>query len=176
MHWTCAHSIALGMNARAKLFQCWEDSTMTPFGFNPGDSEDSNEPVDFAAMMEQMQQQIQEQFSKLGINGPGFTGSTEALPKNIVRDTAKKFTTAQGSSPVGANDVAEIEQAFSIAELWLDEATFFPKSPNTGNVALARTDWVDTTLPGWQTSVEPLAMGLSSAIGELLNQASFGEG
>jgi len=149
---------------------------MTPFGFNPGDSEDSNEPVDFAAMMEQMQQQIQEQFSKLGINGPGFTGSTEALPKNIVRDTAKKFTTAQGSSPVGANDVAEIEQAFSIAELWLDEATFFPKSPNTGNVALARTDWVDTTLAGWQTTVEPLAVGLSSAIGELLNQASFGEG
>ena len=149
---------------------------MTPFGFNPGDSEDSNEPVDFAAMMEQMQQQIQEQFSKLGINGPGFTASSEPLPKNIVRDTAKKFTTAQGSSPVGANDVTEIEQAFSIAELWLDEATFFPKSPNTGNVALARTDWVDTTLAGWQTSVEPLAVGLSSAIGELLNQASFGEG
>ena len=149
---------------------------MTPFGFNPGDSEDSNEPVDFAAMMEQMQRQIQEQFSKLGMNAPGFTGSSEPLPKNIVRDTAKKFTTAQGSAPVGANDVAEIEQAFSIAELWLDEATFFPKSPNTGNVALARTDWVDTTLAGWQTSVEPLAMGLSSAIGELINQASFGEG
>jgi putative hydrolase len=31
-------------------------------------------------------------------------------------------------------------------------------------------------LAGWQTSVEPLALGLSSAIGELLNQASFGEG
>ena len=149
---------------------------MTPFGFNPGDSEDSNEPVDFAAMMEQMQQQIQEQFSKLGINGPGFTGSTEPLPKNIVRDTAKKFTTAQGSSPIGANDVSEIEQAFSIAELWLNEATFFPQSPNTGNPALARTDWVDTTLAGWQTTVEPLAIGLSAAIGELLNQASLGEG
>ena len=149
---------------------------MTPFGFTPGNPEDSNEPVDFAAMMEQMQQQIQEQFAQLGINGPGFTGSTEPLPKNIVRDTAKKFTTAQGSSPIGANDVAEIEQAFSIAELWLDEATFFPRSPNTGNVALARTDWIDTTLAGWQSSVEPLAIGFSAAIGELLNQASFGEG
>ena len=149
---------------------------MTPFGFTPGNSDDSNEPVDFAAMMQQMQQQIQEQFSKLGINGPGFTGTTEALPKNIVRDTAKKFATAQGSAPIGANDVSDIEQAFSIAELWLNEATFFPQSPNTGNVALARTDWVDTTLAGWQTSVEPLALGLSSAIGELLNQASFGEG
>ena len=53
---------------------------MTPFGFTPGNSDDSNEPVDFAAMMQQMQQQIQEQFSKLGINASGFGGSTEALP------------------------------------------------------------------------------------------------
>ena len=149
---------------------------MTPFGFTPGNSDDPNEPVDFAAMMQQMQQQIQEQFSKLGINGPGFTGSTEPLPKNIVRDTAKKFATLQGSSPIGANDVSDIEQAFSIAELWLNEATFFPQTTSTGQVALARTDWVDSTLAGWQTTVEPLALGLSSAIGDLLNQASFGEG
>jgi putative hydrolase len=148
---------------------------MTPFGFTPGNSDDSNEPVDFAAMMQQMQQEIQEQFSKLGINAPGFGGSTEALPKNLVRDTAKKFATAQGSAPIGANDVSEVEQAISIAELWLNDATFFPQSPNSGSVALARTDWVDTTLAGWQTTVEPLAIGLSSAIGELLNQAQ-GEG
>jgi putative hydrolase len=144
---------------------------MTPFGFTPGNSDDSNEPIDFAAMMQQMQQQIQEQFSKLGINTAGFGGSTEALPKNLVRDTAKKFATAQGSAPIGANDVSDVEQAFSIAELWLNDATFFPQSPNTGNAALARTDWVDSTLAGWQTTVEPLAIGLSSAIGELLNQA-----
>ena len=144
---------------------------MTPFGFTPGNSDDSNEPVDFAAMMQQMQQQIQEQFSKLGINATGFGGSTEALPKNLVRDTAKKFATAQGSAPIGANDVSDVEQAISIAELWLNDATYFPQSPNSGSVALARTDWVDTTLAGWQTTVEPLAVGLSSAIGELLNQA-----
>jgi putative hydrolase len=121
--------------------------------------------------MQQMQQQIQEQFSKLGINATGLGGSTEALPKNLVRDTAKKFATAQGSAPIGANDVSDVEQAISIAELWLNDATFFPQSPNSGSVALARTDWVDTTLAGWQTTVEPLAIGLSSAIGELLNQA-----
>jgi len=144
---------------------------MTPFGFTPGNSDDSNEPIDFAAMMQQMQQQIQEQFSKLGINASGFGGSTEALPKNLVRDTAKKFATAQGSAPIGANDVSDVEQAISIAELWLNDATFFPQSPNSGSVALARTDWVDITLAGWQTTVEPLAIGLSSAIGELLNQA-----
>ena len=148
---------------------------MTPFGFTPDNPDDSEESVDFAAMMQQMQQQIQEQFSKLGINAPGFASSGEPLPKSIVRDTAKKFVTAKGSAPIGANDVDQISQALSLAELWLNEATFFPQSLAPGNIALARTDWVDTTLAGWQTTVEPLAVGLSHAIGELLNQASLGD-
>lgn len=148
---------------------------MTPFGFTPENSDGENEPVDFAAMMQQMQQQIQEQFSKLGINSSGMGGSTEALPKTLVRDTAKKFATAQGSAPIGANDVSDVEQAFSIAELWLNDALSFAQSPHSGNPALARTDWVDTTLAGWHVTFEPLAVGLSSAIGELLNTATHGE-
>jgi hypothetical protein len=52
----------------------------------------------------------------------------------------------------------------------------FPQSPNVGNACLSSTDWVDTTLAGWQTTVEPLAIGLSSAIGELLKQAGTGDG
>jgi len=123
-------------------------------------------------MMAQMQQQIQQQFSALGMSAPGFSATTEALPKNIVRDTAKKFVTAKGSAPIGANDVAKIEEAFVIAELWLNEATFFSQTTATGNPAMARTDWVDTTLNGWQTSVEPLATGLAAAISELLNKAN----
>jgi putative hydrolase len=123
-------------------------------------------------MMAQMQQQIQQQFSALGMSAPGFSATTEALPKNIVRDTAKKFVTAKGSAPIGANDVAKIEEAFAIAELWLNEATYFSQSTATGNPAMARTDWVDTTLSGWQTSVEPLATGLAAAISELLNKAN----
>jgi putative hydrolase len=119
-----------------------------------------------------MQQQIQQQFSALGMSAPGFSATTEALPKNIVRDTAKKFVTAKGSAPIGANDVAKIEEAFAIAELWLNEATFFSQTSATGNPAMARTDWVDTTLNGWQVSVEPLATGLAVAISELLNNAN----
>ena len=161
----------------ANWLQHWEDLFMTPFGFTPENSDDpeknnEGESVDFAAMMAQMQQQIQQHFSALGMNPAGFAQSTEALPKNIVRDTAKKFVTAKGSAPIGANDVAKIEEAFSIAELWLDEATFFPQSTAVGNPAMARTDWVDTTLAGWQVCVEPLAIGLASAITELLNNAT----
>jgi len=151
---------------------------MANFGFTPGNSDDSEEPVDFAAMMAQMQQQIQEQFSMLGINGPGFTGSDEPLPKNIVRDVAKKFTTSQSSAPVGQTDVEQIQQAFSIAETWLNDAVLFPQvsqPAQNGNAVLARTDWIDSTLNGWQSSVEPLATGLSAAITELLDKASFGD-
>ena len=149
---------------------------MSPFGFTPDSSDDpeknnDGESVDFAAMMAQMQAQIQQQFSALGMNSPGFSQTTEALPKDIVRDTAKKFVTAKGSSPIGANDVAKVEEALSIAQLWLNEATFFPQSPEVGNPAMARTDWVDTTLTGWQITVEPLALGLAAAISELLRNA-----
>jgi putative hydrolase len=150
---------------------------MSPFGFTPDSSDEpeknkDGESVDFAAMMAQMQQQIQQQFSALGMSAPGFSATTEALPKNIVRDTAKKFVTAKGSAPIGANDVAKIQEAFAIAELWLNEATFFSQSTATGNPAMARTDWVDTTLNGWHVSVEPLATGLAAAISELLNNAN----
>ncbi len=161
----------------ASRLQHWEDYYMAPFGFTPDNSDDpeknnNGEPVDFAAMMEQMQAQIQQQFSALGMSAPGFTQSGEAMPKNIVRDTAKKFVTAKGSAPIGANDVARIEEAFSIAELWLNEATFFPQSVATGNPAMARTDWVDTTLTGWQICVEPIAIGLAAAISDLLSEAT----
>ena len=154
---------------------------MSPFGFTPDSSDEpeknqDGESVDFAAMMAQMQQQIQQQFSALGMSAPGFSATTEALPKNIVRDTAKKFVTAKGSAPIGANDVAKIQEAFAIAELWLNEATFFSQSTATGNPAMARTDWVDTTLNGWHVSVEPLATGLAAAISELLNNANGEQG
>jgi len=151
---------------------------MANFGFTPDgadDSDGSEEPVDFAAMMAQMQQQIQQQFSLLGINGPGFNGSDEALPKNIVRDVSKKFTSSQSSAPVGESDLAQIQQAFSIAETWLNEAVLFPQIPNIGNAVLARTDWIDATLSGWQSAVEPLAVGLSTAMSELLDHAQMGE-
>ena len=153
---------------------------MPPFGFTPDSSDDAeknngDDSVDFAAMMQQMQQQIQEQFSKLGMSGPGFAPTSEALPKNVVRDNAKKFVTAKGSAPIGANDVSKVAEAFSIAELWLNEATFFPQSTVAANSTLARTDWVDSTLAGWQSTVEPLAIGLTSAIAELLKDSAGGD-
>jgi len=150
---------------------------MTPFGFTPENADDAEKnngdnSVDFAAMMHKMQQEIQAQFAQLGMSAPGFATTAEVLPKAIVRDTAKKFVTAKGSAPVGANDLSKTTEAFAIAELWLNEAVFFPQSTAIANSTLARTDWVDSTLAGWQSCVEPLALGLSSAISDLLKDSA----
>ena len=175
---------------------------MSPFGFTPDENPDENpennrenNPQDFAAMMRQMQEQIQKQFKEMGLNPAGFInplaaftqaaqGKGEALPKALVRDTAKKFIQAQGSQPVGTKDVTVVNNSLELAELWLNEATVFPAttalsnsastSTSTGtsnNSAVSRLDWIDETLPGWQSTMEPLATGLANAITRLLEES-----
>ena len=154
---------------------------MSPFGFTPDDGDEENgKPEDLNAMMRQMQEQIQKQFEQLGINPAGFVnpfasfaqGSQDALPQAVVRDTAKKFVQAQGSQPLGTKDVTVVDNAFEIADLWLNEATVFPATSGTSSQrSVSRLDWVDETLAGWQATMEPLATGLSSAISSLLDDA-----
>ena len=161
---------------------------MVPFGFTPddGDDADRNNRENLEAMMRQMQEQIKEQFEQLGINGAAgfplaglqaaFGGSQEALPLAAVRDTGKKFVSAQGSQPLGTNDVTAINNACEIADIWLNEATDFPASANTLPRSISRLDWVDSTIPGWQATMEPLATGLSTAISKLLDEAIASQG
>lgn len=159
---------------------------MSPFGFTPDDNEENSQPEDFAAMMRQMQEQIQKQFQELGINPAAFINPfahlaqgapTESLPLATVRDTAKKFVQAHGSQPVGTKDVAVVDNALEIAELWLNEATVFPATGGgTSPSSLSRLDWVDLTLPGWQATMEPLASGLAAAISRLLDEAVAEQG
>lgn len=149
---------------------------MTPFGFGPDQNADENSDGSekFAAMLEEMQKQMKEQFEKLGMNPAGFINaaqmSSEPLPRKTVRDTAKKFVSSQGSLPIGNSDTSVVAQASSIAQLWLNEATYFP-ALSSATKTLSRNDWVDETLEGWHTTIEPLALGLSEAISGLLRDA-----
>ena len=157
---------------------------MSPFGFTPDDGKDDSEkPDDFSAMMQQMQEQIQKQFEQMGINPAGFVnpfaafaqGNKDPLPKSVVRDTAKKFIHAHGSQPVGTKDLTVVDNAFEIADLWLNEATVFPATTSSNSPrAISRLDWTDLTLDGWNQTMEPLAIGLAGAISGLLDQASAG--
>jgi len=168
---------------------------MAGFGFIPNDPNDSsnsgdseNNRPDFEAMLRQMQEQMRAQFEQLGINPVGFVnpfttlfsdasqadkgkdGKEEVLSISAARDTAKKFVTAQGLKPIGAKEIAVVNSAFEISEIWLDEALSFPATGIAPNSA-TRMDWVDQTISGWHKTIEPLAAGLSSAISNLLDQA-----
>jgi len=173
---------------------------MSPFGFVPSDNSDepdenpSNPAPDFAALFAYLQSQlqdqfgeklpedftkdIQEQFSKLGINPIGFLqalgNSDETFPIAISRDIAKKYVSAQGSALVGTNDAALIGEAMEIADLWLNEATLFPANSNEKRI-ISRADWVDSTIKGWQSTVEPLASGLAKAMTTIVEQADLPE-
>ena len=163
---------------------------MAGFGFIPNDSNDPNDPEnnrpDFEAMMRQMQEQMKAQFEQLGINPVGFVnpfttlfsqagtgtekGKEEVLSISAARDTAKKFVTAQGLKPITTKELAVVESAFQISEVWLDEALTFPAT-NIAPTMATRLDWVDQTMTGWHKTIEPLAAGLSSAISDLMDQA-----
>lgn len=161
---------------------------MVPFGFTPDDGDDAERAnrENLEAMMRQMQEQIKEQFEQLGINGAAgfpmagfsaaFGGSQEPLPLAAVRDTGKKFVSAQGSQPLGTNDVTAVNNACEIADIWLNEATDFPATSSSAPRAVSRLDWIDETIPGWQATMEPLATGLSSAISKLLDEAIASQG
>lgn len=172
---------------------------MSPFGFTPSDNSDEPDQnpegvPDFAALFAYLQSQlqnqfgeklpedftkdIQEQFSKLGINPIGFmqalSKSDSTFPIDISRDIAKKYVAAQGSAFVGTNDAALIREAMEIADLWLNDATVFPANSNETRV-ISRADWVDSTIKGWQSTVEPLAAGLGQAMTSIVEQAELPE-
>tara|TARA_B110000503_G_C7170605_1_gene424065 strand:- start:3793 stop:5151 length:1359 start_codon:yes stop_codon:yes gene_type:complete len=165
---------------------------MGGFGFIPNDPDDpensGGDRPDFEEMMRQMQEQMKSQFEQLGINPAGFVnpfttffsqaeksttgknGVPEVLSMETARDAAKKLVTSHGLKPLGTSDLAVVKSAFEISEIWLNEATAFPAT-GTEPTAVSRLDWIYLTMAGWHKTIEPLAVGLSSAISDLLDQA-----
>jgi putative hydrolase len=159
---------------------------MTPFGFGPpddGNSDNPNNPSnggqpDFSEIMRQMQSEFQKMVpnfnpAHLGFLNPAlFAGANSgALPKEVIREVAKSFIQAQGSQPIGANDQARCDEAFSIANTWLDQATVFPLvTPD--HPAISPLDWLNITIEGWHSTFEPLAQGLTEAVTKLVEEAT----
>lgn len=193
-------------------------SKMTPFGFTPPNgpngpddgsqdgSGDFQGPEDFNEMLRAIQEQMREQFEKLGIPmenmdqmqfmspenltamlssmpgmasfglGPQGAGS-DPLPLATVRETAKKFVAAHGVAPLSVRDQGVVASAYEISEIWLNEATTFPTALSpTHASAINRADWVDLTIAGWHRDIAPLAQGLLEAMTDLLAQASKEQG
>ena len=142
---------------------------MSPFGFGPPSNE-GPENFDFNEMMRRMQSEFQK--IAPGFANPAiFAQSQGALPKDVIREVAKTFIQTQGTQPVGANEQAKCEEAFGIANTWLDQATLFP-AVTYDHAAISPLDWLNITLEGWHSTFEPLAIGLADAVSKLIAEAS----
>jgi putative hydrolase len=118
--------------------------------------------------MNALVQQMQSAFATLGGTGSIFAGgaggSGSGVNWAVTKDTARKTVASLGPDPTpDAAQRRALNEALSIAEVWLDEATAFPRV-SASVAAWSRADWVEQTMPVWQRLVEPVAAHIADAM------------
>ncbi len=96
--------------------------------------------------------------------GGAPTASGSGVNWDVAKDTARKTAASLGADPTP--DSAQrraISEAVSIAEVWLDDATSFPRVSTTV-AAWSRAEWIENTMPVWQRLVEPVAAHIADAM------------
>lgn len=160
---------------------------MSGFGFTPDDNDDnqsdkSNNPANSGPFGFGNFGDIFQQFSGMGLNLQGLMASLSgqaspsALSQQMIRDISRKYLSAHGELPVSVEDLVATQEAFNIADLWINEATTFPTLVIPDNCALSRRDWIDSTLAGWEELAKPLVDGMSQAMSDMLNETLGSEG
>ena len=92
---------------------------------------------------------------------------------DLATQQARQVVSAAGDRSVSGSERREVEEAFRLADTWLDDATMFPAgsaSPSTWS----RAEWVEGTISEWKALVEPVAERVSSTMGDAL-PAELGE-
>ena len=125
--------------------------------------------------MNALMQQLQSAFAMLGgggsLFGQGTTPSGSGVNWDVTKDTARKVVASLGPDPTpNAAQQRAITEAVSIAEVWLDEATSFPRVSTTV-AAWSRAEWIENTMAVWRRLVEPVATHIADA---MENALSFG--
>jgi putative hydrolase len=111
-------------------------------------------------------QQMQSAFAMLGGAGSIFAGggSGSGVNWSVTKDTARKTVASLGPDPTpDAAQQRALNEAVSIAEVWLDGSTTFPRVSATV-AAWSRADWIEQTMPVWQRLVEPVAAHIADAM------------
>jgi putative hydrolase len=111
------------------------------------------------SMMEMMVGQMQAMFAST---------DTDAFNVALATDTARKTVSEAGDAVVGDAARRQTAQAAQVAELWLDEVTSF-EAPGITTHAWSRAEWVEASMPTWRTLVEPVAEGVSRAVGDAMS-------
>jgi putative hydrolase len=140
------------------------------FGFLPNDGQ-----PDFDALLKK--------FSEMGIEANELAGAKSFFEsmrsKNTgpgqslittanLREIAKKIITAKGDLPTGTADQNQCAQSLQLANLWLDAEILFPAAVVPSQSAWSKRDWLEDSAQGWQSVIEPLAVGIADALGNVI--------
>lgn len=108
------------------------------------------------AMMQQMMGQMQR----------AFTSSDGAIAWDAAERQALHIAN-QSDLGIAAGSRGDLDQAFSLATLWLGEATTISDLAETPR-ALTRGAWVEATMPVWRELAEPVATSIADALTQTL--------
>ncbi|MBZ4485923.1 zinc-dependent metalloprotease [Microbacterium sp. cx-55] len=104
------------------------------------------------AMMQQMMRQMQSAF----VSGDGSISWDEAQRQAL-------HIANQSDLGVGSGARADLDQAFTLATLWLSEATTISDLGEPAR-AITRGAWVEATMPVWRELAEPVASSIADAL------------
>ena len=88
----------------------------------------------------------------------------------INRDLALEQAKTLAAKDMVATTPAErsaLEQAFHVAALWLDEATYVSELTSTPRL-MSRTEWISATMPIWTQLAEPVALSIANSLTQVL--------
>ena len=140
------------------------------FGFLPNEGQ-----PDFDALLKK--------FSEMGVDSNALAGAKSffesmqsgntGTDQNLItvanlREIAKKIITAKGDLPIGTGDQSQFAQSLALANTWLDTEILFPASVMPSQSAWSKRDWLEESVQGWQVMIEPLAVGMADALGNVI--------
>ncbi|GAB2702977.1 putative hydrolase [Microbacterium marinum] len=91
-----------------------------------------------------------------------MSGSDDGIDWSSARTQALHIANQDGLG-ITAGTRQDFDQAFTLAALWLSEATSISDLA-TPPRAITRGEWVESTLPVWQELAEPVASSISDAL------------
>jgi putative hydrolase len=93
--------------------------------------------------------------------------SDTAVNAVLATDIARKTVAAEGDELANATDRRSAAEAVQVAGMWLDAVTDLT-TPGLTGAAWSRAEWVEATMPVWTDLVEPVAAGVTDAVGTAL--------
>ncbi len=93
--------------------------------------------------------------------------SDTAVNTTLATDVARTTVAAAGDALATDADRRAAQEAVHVAGLWLDAVTDLSSPPLVGT-AWSRAEWVEATMPVWTDLVEPVAEGVTAAVGDAM--------